>query len=91
MLNFLENHSLTNVKPPSHIQKNETAFTTDGSVKPGDKEGGGGGSTSNNHQKSKLCSYWQAGECELKEEHTWSQCPRNPYSKNYNKKCNDKG
>ena len=26
-----------------------------------------------------------------KKTHTWSQCPSNKYSKNYNKECNDNG
>ena len=43
------------------------------------------------NQKSKLYSYWQAGECEYKEEHIWSGCPKNPYSKNHKKKCIKKG
>ena len=61
----------------------ETTFVTDGdndgkSRKPGD-------------MKSTTCKYWENGTCDWKEEYLWSQCPKNPYSKNYRKESNDKG
>ena len=40
--------------------------------------------------KSELCHLWQKIEYEYKEEHMWSECPRNEYSRNKGKNSTKK-
>lgn len=78
--NLKANNDLPSPQTPGKKEV-ETAFITEGDGTPPD----------NKDQKSNVCGYWKKGECEFKEEHTWSECPRNKYSKNKDKKCDEKG
>jgi len=55
-------------------------FATDGDTRPGSYDG-----------KSMACKYSEEGTCKYREEHVWSQCHGNQFSKNKGKKCNDNG
>ena len=82
VLNFLANHVLSSNKT-SYTNKNETIFINneDTQSEP----------ASRRDVVSKTCTYWENGTCDYKEKHKWSACPRNQFSKNLKKKCNDKG
>ena len=58
----------------------ETTSVTDEDQTPGEDK----------MQKIKSCRLWKKGECEYKDEHMRSECPRNEYSRNKSNKYNEK-
>ena len=87
VLNFLENHNLhsnNRMSQPKTKTQPELAFITDGEK----NEGGGNPPEA---KVSTVCRNWEDGTCEYKTKHTWSQCPSNRFSKNFRKRCDEKG
>lgn len=80
VLKYLQFHSL-HANTQNTTKQLETAFVTDGDQSHNEEK----------RQKSKTCRLWQSGECDYKEEHLWSECPRNKWSRNKGKRCNEKG
>jgi len=86
VLKYLQPHTLqtnTDNPSPSPTKKQlETIFLNDGDTFVDEEK---------QPQKSKPCRLRQEGKYDYKDEHLWSECPRNNYSRNKGKKFNDKG
>ena len=81
VLKFLSFHNLTGkVGVTTRKTPLETVMLidADGETKQGDK-------------KSTVCRLWEEGKCAYKKKHLWSQYPRNQYSRNSGKECDESG
>ena len=89
VLNFLQYHSLRGKGNPhnrSHTRNKhgKIVFAQDADIEDG------GDKDTNIRRTSATCRDYEAGTCAWKEKNTWKQCPRNPWSSNKWKECNDK-
>ena len=86
-LSFLQYHELRG-KPTERKTRPEVAFVQRDDEKDGDKKNPKGKQP---NKVSGTCRRFLEGTCPYKKEHTWKECPNNPWGANKGKQCNADG